>query len=194
MANDNAQDNTWNSLYIPSIPADLAMIDGQSQIHDLSTEEAIENVLRNQINFGEVARIDFVTIPNRFNNKIERSAFVHFTKLNDGVRETINTQKKMQLMQYSFNGLNYTFISMHNTDVKRYITFMRNYKPISRVIEKEFETMNIPQLVDKIRELRQTIDAQTNKMNEMVKTIEYQTKQISEMTVQLTDYNEYYNR
>lgn len=193
MAEQNDIDS-WNSLYIPVIPADLAIIDGHSQICSLSTEEAIENVLRNQINFGEIARIDFITALNVFTHKMERSAFIHFTKLNDSVRETINTQKKMQLMQYSFNGLVYTFISLHKTNIKRYLTFTRNYKPISHVIEKEFGTMNIPQLVDKIREMRQTIDTQNIQLTEMIKTIEHQTKQIRQLNVQLTDYDEYYNR
>jgi len=192
--NTDEYDNTWNSLYIPVIPADLGIMDGQSQIYSLTTEYEIENVLRNHINFGEVYRVDFITTPNKLTHKMERSAFVHFVKLNDDVRKTINTQKKMQLMQYDVNGLHYTFISMHKTNLKRYLTFTRNYKPITHVVEKEFETMNVQQLIDKIREFRQTIDSQNIQLTEMIKTIEYQTKQIRDLNVQLTDYDEFYNR
>ena len=75
-------ENAWTSLYIPMLPTELSMDNGDVRYSDVSE---IENLFQENLKIGKVSRVDITskTIPG--SQREVRSAYVHFDQWYDNV-------------------------------------------------------------------------------------------------------------
>jgi hypothetical protein len=137
----------WSSIYIPVIPSDLTMDNGDMRYNE---NDALVEFFEDQLKIGEVSRIDFMskTVPG--SDREARCAYVHFDKWYDNntanlVRKTISTKG-----EFSCNGF-YDGFEFRKFERSRYITFKVNHKPIPAATED----MNIHQLAARVRFLEE---------------------------------------
>jgi hypothetical protein len=116
----------WTSIYMPVLPADLAMDNGDVKYND---EASLSAFFEDELKIGQVSRVDFVTriIPGQ--ETTVRSAYVHFDHWYDNnitktVRKTIQARGEFVCHGY-YNGFDFC-----KFDRSRFITFKVNYKPI----------------------------------------------------------------
>jgi hypothetical protein len=128
----------WKSIYIPCIPDDIGLFDGRN-VYPL-TQEHLTFMIEKGLNLGEVSRIDYVN--QQKDDRTVKTAYVHFKKWHDNsqveeLRNHLNTVGSRKI--YSFGSLGsglFTFMgkaldsSGLLKDVKRYLVFKINHKPI----------------------------------------------------------------
>lgn len=131
-------ESDWKSLYIPCIPDDLCVFDGQAT-YKFGTEY-LKFMIEKGLNLGEVSRIDFVN--QQKDDRTVKSAYVHFTKWNDTrqveeLRNQLNTVGSMKY--YSFGGQASGHFKLKGAiteksgalkEINRYLVFKINHKPI----------------------------------------------------------------
>ena len=120
-----AQDD-WKSIYMPVLPGDLAMDNGDVKYSD---EASLAAFFEDELKIGQVSRVDFVsrTIPGQ--ETTVRSAYIHFDHWYDNnvsktVRKSVNARGEFVCHGY-YNGFDFC-----KFDRNRFITFKVNYKPI----------------------------------------------------------------
>jgi hypothetical protein len=135
-------DDDWTSIYIPVLPVDLTMDNGNMRYND---EDALCWFFKNQLKIGEVSRVDFASKIIPGTDRTTRSAYVHFANWFDNrivqdVRKTI-TEKG----EFSCNGY-YNGFEFCRFERGRYVTFKVNHKPIPAAPAD----MNIHQLAARV--------------------------------------------
>jgi hypothetical protein len=141
------EEGEWTSIYIPVIPPDLTMDNGDMRYNDQSS---FAELFEDQLKIGQVSRIDFVTR----SNKKGRSAYVHFDHWYDNsvakyIRDQIQT-KDLFVCNGFYDG--YEFCEF---DRLRFIVFKVNNRPIPEIVLAE--DLNVPQLIARVKELEQEI-------------------------------------
>lgn len=141
------ESDAWTSIYIPVIPSDLTMDNGDMRYID---ESSLTEFFEDQIKIGEISRIDFMSKPVPGSDRQARCAYVHFDKWYDNnttklIRKTIETKG-----EFSCNGF-YDGFEFRKFDRSRFITFKVNHKPIPAATED----MNIHQLAARVKQLEE---------------------------------------
>jgi hypothetical protein len=141
------EDGEWSSIYIPVIPSDLTMDNGDMRYNEHDT---LVEFFEDQLKIGEVSRIDFMskTVPGT--DREARCAYVHFDKWYDNqtsklVRKTISSKG-----EFSCNGF-YDGFEFRKFERSRFITLKVNHKPIPAATED----MNIHQLAARVKMLEE---------------------------------------
>lgn len=141
------QDGEWSSIYIPVIPSDLTMDNGDMRYNEHDT---LVEFFEDQLKIGEVSRIDFMskTVPGT--DREARCAYVHFDKWYDNqtaklVRKTIAAKG-----EFSCNGF-YDGFEFRKFERSRFITLKVNHKPIPAATDD----MNIHQLAARVKVLEE---------------------------------------
>lgn len=128
----------WKSLYIPCIPDDLHVFDGQN-IYPFGPEH-LKFMIEKGLNLGEVSRIDYVNQIKE--DRTVKTAYVHFTKWHDNrqveeLRNMLNTLGSKKV--YSFGGRSSVLFTLKGTimdqsgalkEINRYLVLKINHKPI----------------------------------------------------------------
>jgi hypothetical protein len=132
------EEGEWTSVYIPVIPEDLTMDNGDVQ---LTSENGLSEFFEDMLKIGKVSRIDFMTKPIPNTDRVAKCAYVHFDNWYDNhttklVRKTIDGKG-----EFSCNGY-YDGFEFQKFERARFITFKVNHKPIPAVTED----MNIHQV------------------------------------------------
>jgi len=133
----------WKSIYIPCIPDDVGLFDGQN-VYPL-TQEHLTHMIEKGLNLGEVSRIDYVN--QQKEDRIVKTAYVHFKKWNDNrqveeFRNQLNTVGSKKIYSFGCHG-SALFTLMGKLldqsgivkDVNRYLVFKINHKPIPEAPE-----------------------------------------------------------
>ena len=134
------EEGEWNSIYIPFVPEDLEMDNGDMRY---SAHDTLSEFFEDQLKIGQVDRIDFSTrtISGREDKKV-RSAYVHFNHWYNNRTALLVRKTICDKGEFMCNGF-YDGFEFCKFDRNRYITFKVNYKPIPTVTED----LNIHQLV-----------------------------------------------
>jgi hypothetical protein len=137
----------WTSIYIPVIPEDLTMDNGDVR---LNNEESLAEFFEDQLKIGKVSRIDFMSKPVPNSDRVAKCAYVHFDQWYDNhvaklVRKTINDKG-----EFSCNGY-YDGFEFCRFERNRYINFKVNHKPIPAATED----MNVHQLAARVKLLEE---------------------------------------
>jgi hypothetical protein len=137
----------WTSIYIPVIPEDLTMDNGDVR---LNNEDSLTEFFEDQLKIGKVSRIDFMSKPVPNSDRVAKCAYVHFDQWYDNqtanlVRKTISTKG-----EFSCNGY-YDGFEFCRFERNRYINFKVNHKPIPAATEE----MNVHQLAARVKLLEE---------------------------------------
>ena len=133
----------WKSIYIPCIPDDIGLFDGRN-VYPL-TQEHLTFMIEKGLNLGEVSRIDYVN--QQKDDRTVKTAYVHFKKWHDNsqveeLRNHLNTVGSRKI--YSFGSLGSGLFAFMGKaldssgllkDLKRYLVFKINHKPIPEAPE-----------------------------------------------------------
>lgn len=141
-------DSDWKSLYIPIIPEDLVAVNGT--VMSVITPDQLTDIIQNQLRFGEVNRIDYVTSEPTDGKEAVKSAYIHFKTWYDNaevenLRNELNTKGSKRYYSFGVRPSQYTFKSYDEKKemyVNRYLVFKINYKPL----EEAPEGLNVHQL------------------------------------------------
>ena len=141
------EDGEWSSIYIPVIPADLGMDNGDVRYN---TEESLCEFFEDHLKIGQVSRIDFMTKSVPGSDREVRCAYVHFDKWYDNhtaklVRKTIASKG-----EFSCNGF-YDGFEFRRFQFSRFINFKVNHKPIPAATAD----MNVHQLAARVKLLEE---------------------------------------
>lgn len=157
------EDGDWTSIYIPVLPEDLTMDNGDVR---LTNEDSLAEFFEDQIKIGKVSRVDFMskTAPN--SDRSVKCAYVHFDKWYDNnvsklVRKVINDRG-----EFNCNGY-YDGFEFCRFDRNRFINFKVNHKPIPAVTEN----MNVHQLAARVKYLEERnaeLEAEVDQLKSMV--------------------------
>lgn len=172
------EDGAWTSIYIPVIPADLTMDNGDMRYVD---ESSLAEFFEDQIKIGEISRIDFMSKPVPGSDRQTRCAYVHFDKWYDNhtaklVRKTVESKG-----EFSCNGF-YDGFEFRKFDRNRFITFKVNHKPIPAATDD----MNIHQLAARVKLLEEQnarLEEQLSKPLTMEEAFERLRKKMDEFKV-----------
>jgi len=137
----------WTSIYIPVIPEDLTMDNGDVR---LNNEDSLTEFFEDQLKIGKVSRIDFMSKPVPNSDRVAKCAYVHFEQWYNNqtanlVRKTISTKG-----EFSCNGF-YDGFEFCRFERNRYINFKVNHKPIPAATED----MNVHQLAARVKLLEE---------------------------------------
>jgi hypothetical protein len=137
----------WTSLYIPVLPDDLSMYNGDMRY---TNEDTLSEFFEDQLKVGKVSRIDFMTKPIPNSDRVAKCAYVHFDKWYDNqttrlVRKTISSKG-----EFSCNGF-YDGFEFRKFERSRYINLKVNHKPIPAATED----MNVHQLAARVKFLEE---------------------------------------
>jgi hypothetical protein len=137
----------WTSIYIPVLPDDLSMDNGDVR---LNSEDTLAEFFEDQLKIGKVSRIDFMSKPVPNSDRVAKCAYVHFDSWYDNnvaklVRKTINSKG-----EFSCNGY-YDGFEFCRFERNRYINFKVNHKPIPAATEE----MNVHQLAARVKYLEE---------------------------------------
>ena len=137
----------WTSLYIPVLPDDLSMDNGDMRY---TNEDTLAEFFEDQLKIGKVSRIDFMTKPIPNSDRVAKCAYVHFDKWYDNhtsklVRKTISSKG-----EFSCNGY-YDGFEFRKFERSRYINLKVNHKPIPAATED----MNMHQLAARVKILEE---------------------------------------
>jgi hypothetical protein len=136
-------DSDWKSLYIPCIPDDLSLFDGQNTYP--FGNEHLMFMIEKGLNLGEVSRIDYVNQVKE--ERTVKTAYVHFKKWNDNrqveeLRNLLNTVGSKKC--YSFGGRASGLFTLKGQivdqsgalkEINRYLVMKINHKPIPEAPE-----------------------------------------------------------
>ena len=153
-----AENNTWNSIYIPMIPTDLMLDD-----KPCNSIETLTDYFENKTCIGKVKRVDLITKPR--GNYTVLAAFVQFEEWypdSDKIRNHLNHPKsngEFRLGGYYSKSSNrfVNFYSSQNSTYQRFITAKINKTPIPEIAPMEASELNIHQLVHSLELARETI-------------------------------------
>jgi len=168
----------WTSIYIPVLPDDLSMDNGDMRYNN---EDTLAEFFEDQLKIGKVSRIDFMSKPVPNSDRVAKCAYVHFDKWYDNnfaklVRKTITTKG-----EFSCNGY-YDGFEFCRFDKNRYINFKVNHKPIPAATED----MNVHQLAARVRFLEEqnaNLEEQLSKPVTMEETFKQLRKKMEEFKV-----------
>lgn len=137
----------WTSIYIPVIPEDLTMDNGDVR---LNNEDSLTEFFEDQLKIGKVSRIDFMSKPVPNSDRVAKCAYIHFDQWYNNhtanlVRKTISTKG-----EFSCNGY-YDGFEFCRFERNRYINFKVNHKPIPAATED----MNVHQLAARVKLLEE---------------------------------------
>jgi len=137
----------WTSIYIPVIPEDLTMDNGDVR---LNNEDSLTEFFEDQLKIGKVSRIDFMSKPVPNSDRVAKCAYIHFDQWYDNhvaklVRKTISAKG-----EFSCNGF-YDGFEFCRFERNRYINFKVNHKPIPAATEE----MNVHQLAARVKVLEE---------------------------------------
>ena len=121
------QAGDWDSLYIPFLPNDLSIDNGDVRYND---QASFAELFEDQMRIGKISRIDFVS-KNVAGREI-RSAYVHFdhwydNSVSKNIRGIISNRSEFTCHGY------YDGFEFRNFDMRRFMTFKVNHKPIPSV-------------------------------------------------------------
>jgi hypothetical protein len=141
------EEGEWTSIYIPIIPDDLTMDNGDVQ---LNNEDGLSEFFEDMLKIGKVSRIDFMSKPIPNSDRVAKCAYVHFDHWCDNhtaklVRKTIDGKG-----EFSCNGY-YDGFEFARFDKNRYINFKVNHKPIPAATAD----MNVHQLTARVKILEE---------------------------------------
>jgi hypothetical protein len=181
----NPVENTWNSIYIPTIPQDL-MIDDIS----CTTVDGLTNYFENKICVGKVRRVDLITKPR--GNYTLLAAFIHFDEWfpeSDKMRNHLNhpkTNGEFKLGGYFSKSLNHfvNFYSSQNSSFHRFLCVKINKTPIPEIAPMDASDLNIHQLVHSLELARETIANNEKLIAEQNDRIAELEKLLAEKTVE----------
>lgn len=124
---DDEVKTNWLSIYIPVIPADIAMSGDSESLH---SESGLKFFFENKLELGEVSRVDFVSRTLVDSDMSVRSAYVHFRSWNSNraathVREQIDARGEFKCDGYYEDRQFKRFSSP-----RRFMVFKMNKSPI----------------------------------------------------------------
>lgn len=139
------EEGEWASIYIPFLPEDLGMDNGDMRYKNTADfAEFFEDLLM----IGQVDRIDFISRPVAGSDRMVRCAYVHFDHWYDNTVAATIRRVITDKGEFHCNGF-YDGFEYRVFDRKRFITFKVNHKPIPAVTEE----LNVHQLVARIKNL-----------------------------------------
>lgn len=130
---------TWKSIYIPVIPQNLAIDQGDGTFHTVHPAD-IQSICENYFQVGKVNRVDFVSRPVLGSNqKPLQCAFVHFSEWYDNqysvdIRTGLNNNDSIRMCGGVCMNLlrSVKFVTIQNGKVEpAYLVLKVNHKPIS---------------------------------------------------------------
>ena len=118
--------DAWTSIYIPVLPADLEMDNGDMRYNENDT---LCEFFEDQLKIGRVSRIDFMdkSIPGQ--HYVGRCAYVHFDAWYDNEVANMVRQNIDEKGEFWCNGY-YDGYEFCKFDRNRFITLKVNHKPI----------------------------------------------------------------
>ena len=131
-------DDDWTSIYIPVLPVDLTMDNGDMRYNE---EDSLRWFFQNQLKIGEVSRVDFASKIVPGTDRTTRCAYVHFANWFDNRTTQVVRKTIAEKGEFSCNGY-YDGFEFCRFERGRYITFKVNHKPIPAATED----MNVHQL------------------------------------------------
>lgn len=179
------EDSEWSSIYIPVIPADLGMDNGDVRYN---TEDSLAEFFEDHLKIGKVSRIDFMSKSVPGSDREVRCAYVHFEKWYDNhttklVRKTIASKG-----EFSCNGF-YDGFEFRRFERSRFINFKVNHKPIPAATAD----MNVHQLAARVK----LLEEQNAKLEERVSELENENDDLKYMVgnaqVSVDEYKRLYN-
>ena len=159
----------WTSIYIPVIPDDLTMDNGDVC---LNNGDSLTEFFEDQLKIGKVSRIDFMSKPVPNSDRVAKCAYVHFEQWYNNhtanlVRKTISTKG-----EFSCNGY-YDGFEFCRFERNRYINFKVNHKPIPAATEE----MNVHQLAARVKFLEE----QNTQLEERILVLENENDDLKYM-------------
>jgi len=141
------EDGDWTSIYIPVLPGDLTLDNGDVQ---LNNEDELSEFFEDRLKIGKVSRIDFMSKQVPGSDRTATCAYVHFDNWYDNhtaklVRKVINDRG-----EFSCNGY-YDGFEFCRFDKNRYLNFKVNHKPIPAATSD----MNVHQLLARVKILEE---------------------------------------
>jgi hypothetical protein len=116
----------WSSIYIPVIPSDLGMDNGDIRY---TNEDELAELFEDQLKIGRVSRVDFVNKAAPGADYQIKSAYVHFDCWYDNQTTTIIRKTISDKGEFWCNGF-YDGFEFCRFERGRFITFKINHKPI----------------------------------------------------------------
>jgi hypothetical protein len=170
----NTNTASMNSLYIPVLPSDM-VLQGKRLFDEESMKVFFENM-----NWGKVSRVDYVSKPIA-NNNTRVSAFIHFEELYSTGKLHMSSLADGELQEVKIDGYNdsrnrHFIYSANNPRLKRYFAVRINKTPIKEV---KVPDLNVHQLIA------------SNEF--MEKLIEQQKVRIAELEAELSNYKSTFN-
>jgi len=159
--------SSWMSLYVPVVPRDLCIGDLV-----MDSEMAFQHYFEYMLPIGKVARVDFVSKPNREGDGSVTSAFVHFSSWFDqsstyqDVRSMLERNGEVRLSggASSFDGSLLYFVSAANPMRHRFINIKINKSPVKRAAEIP---KNIHQIINNYGLMEGAIEEQNERIAEL---------------------------
>jgi hypothetical protein len=144
-------ENEWSSVYIPFLPADLSMDNGDMRYTD---QASLAEFFEDQLKIGQIKSIEFVNKDSVSSSNTLRSAIVAFDHWYDNlvtknVRDTISTND-----QFICNGY-YDGYEFCPFDRKRFIIMKRYFvQDVPSLTEKDTRDELVEQLKSEIANLK----------------------------------------
>lgn len=156
-------ENAWTSIYIPLLPTDLTMDNGDVRFSDV---REIENLFEENLKIGKVSRVDITSKIIPGSNREVRSAYVHFENWNDNVTTNTVRNRIDAVGDYKCYGF-YDGFEFRKFDNEKFITFKVNHKPIPAAdvdlnihqlaAAKEFLDKRVAELEEQVKNLQQEL-------------------------------------
>jgi hypothetical protein len=157
--------NDWNSLYIPIIPNNLALMNSRGETHRFYPKH-LSYFFEKMLNLGKVRRIDYIDRNIENNPTPVKGAFIHFDYWYDNqnarnMRNTLNTTGSGRIGGYE-NGRNHLsrYYGFSIYGKSGYLDVKINHKPIQN---NECDR-NIHQLLSDTNRLESEVIAKNNRI------------------------------
>jgi hypothetical protein len=158
-------ENAWTSIYIPVLPTDLTMDNGDVRFSDV---REIENLFQENLKIGKVSRVDITTKTIPGSQREVRSAYVHFEQWHDNVATNTVRSRIDAVGDYKCYGF-YDGFEFRRFDYEKYITFKVNHKPIPAAdcdlnihqlaAAKDFLDKRVAELEEQVKRLQEELSA-----------------------------------
>ena len=131
--------NTWTSIYIPVVPANLHLSNHKNETNRFYPKN-LKTFIENNLNLGKVKRVDFVDRDIESSTVTVKGAFIHFDYWYDSneakyLRHILDTKQKHRQMGYQYNDQMCSFYTRDETGATHpaYLMMKINHKPIEEV-------------------------------------------------------------
>lgn len=178
--------DAWTSIYIPFLPNDLSMINGDVRYDN---EDTLSALFENELKVGKVSRIDFMSKGIPGSEDDVRCAYVHFDHWYDN-RAAKNMRSVIEKRgNFVCNGF-YDGFEFRRFMNQRFINFKVNYRPIPTVDE----SLNVHQLAaakvaleQKVVQLEKMYTDACNNLAGMVESMMVREQKLKELQDEIAD-------